>query len=167
MSCPTRMAVGTAGRVLALDSRESIEATGRGMTEQLVAATAVIAATNLNPTVFNQVWLVEHGIVPAPIGEPQPGSVFTDIVVQVQTPTFALLVVPQQLQLAVLPPDVAGQVAHDKIGRIVDLLPHVPYVAVGLNFIWHSDPIAEMGRVGRALFAGAAAPFDHFASPVA
>jgi len=47
----------------------------------------------------------------------------------------------------------AGQLIVDKVGRIVRLLPHTPYVAVGLNFVWHLIPnAAQFGEFCKGLF---------------
>jgi hypothetical protein len=138
------------------------------MTAQPVQANAVVSATNLNPSVFNQVWLVQNGIIPAPgdndgTSDGQVHSVFTDVVVQAQTSAFTLQVVPQQLLLLPKILDVsAGTLVREKLQRIVGLLPHVPYVAAGLNFVWQSEPIQDMGPLCRMLFAGSGAPFNSF-----
>jgi hypothetical protein len=132
------------------------------MNSQLVQANAVVVATNLNPTVFNQVWLTDNGIIPTPTGESQQGSVFTDVLVQAQAPAFVLTVMPQQLHFAPRAANAPGALTQEKVARIVTLLSHVPYVAVGVNFMWHSDPLADVGPIGRKLFAGRGALFDGF-----
>lgn len=134
------------------------------MTAQLMQATAVVTARILNPTIFNQVWLVANRIIPAPTNDPLPGSIFTDLIVQAQAPEFTLVVTPQQLQFALRATTTPGTLVHEKVGQIVRLLPHVPYMAVGLNFVWQSEPLADMGRAGRGLFASGAFPFDQFGS---
>jgi hypothetical protein len=134
------------------------------MTAQLVQATAVIAATNFNPTVFNQVWLATHQIVPPPSGDPLPGSIFTDVLVQAQAPDFMLVVMPQQLHLVPRTASAPGQLVVEPLQRIVALLPETPYVAVGLNFVWQSAPLAELGPIVRRLFAAGHPPFNHFDS---
>src|SRR5207248_54900 len=98
-----------------------------------------IAARQLNPSVFNQLWLVRNELVGE--GELEPGWVFTEPLVQVRTRQFVLLVVPEQLQFV---PLIEGEaVEHlimDKVGRIVTRLPHTPYTAIGFNFVWHMVP---------------------------
>jgi hypothetical protein len=133
------------------------------MTAQLVVANATISATNLNPTVFSEMWLAKNQIIPA--GEGHPGSIFTDVLVQAQATDFWILVLPQQLQFMPRTLSVPSDLARERIGRIVTLLPHVPYVAVGLNFVWHSEIMAEMGRVVRRLFGSGGPPLDRFGAP--
>jgi hypothetical protein len=130
----------------------------------LVQATAVVVATNFNPTVFNQVWLTTNKVIPPQSGDPLPDSVFTDVVVQAQAPDFTLVVTPQQLHFIPRATDADGQRAEETLGRIVKLLPETPYTASGLNFAWHSEPMPEIGRVARKLFVSDRPPFNRFNS---
>ena len=105
-------------------------------------ATAVIVAQQFNPSVFSHLWLVHHGL----LGEDEflPGCLFADVLVQVRSPRFHLLVVPEQLQFV---PNVApGEqqaLISDKVGTIVRTLPHTPFKALGLNFNWLLAPREE------------------------
>jgi len=122
------------------------------MSIQLAGANVIIAARQFNPTVFSQMWLVRNELlVEEDFG---PGYLFSEAVVQMTTPQFLLLVAPNQLQFT--PSDqVEGQQALilDKVGRIVNRLPHTPYVAIGLNFVWHMLP-EQVGveQLSRELF---------------
>jgi hypothetical protein len=53
----------------------------------------------------------------------------------------------------------------DKLGKIVQKLPHTPYRALGLNFIWHLTPADKsIARLTRGLFFNADRALDrHFA----
>ncbi|MHB1034642.1 MAG: hypothetical protein ACYC35_08865 [Pirellulales bacterium] len=122
------------------------------MSAELRHANVVIAARQFNPTIFSQLWLVRHGI--AEEGDFQGESVFTPAFVQVRAPHFVLLVLPEQLQFAPLPPEEKqGSLVLDKIGQIIQLLPETPYVAVGLNFNWHvAIDASHFAAFSRALF---------------
>jgi hypothetical protein len=133
------------------------------MNSKLVHANAVVVARRFNPTIFSQLWLVNNEI--ATEADFQGESVFTPAFVQVQAPRYVLLVVPEQLQLAPLPPvEQQHELVSDKVGRIVRLLPETPYVAVGLNFSWQldiEDP-DQFVPLSRALFFRGNPLFNHF-----
>jgi hypothetical protein len=112
----------------------------------------VIAAQHFNPSIAKQIWLVDNYIVHREeFKDDQEGVVFTDMFVQVPTRDFHLLIVPDNCQFTI-PPHVERQqeLILDRVGRIVSTLPHTPYKAIGLNFIWHLTPprgtIAEASR---------------------
>src|SRR5579862_3971247 len=109
------------------------------MEVERVGHNVVIAAHNLNPTISSQLWLVKQKI--ATEDAFLPGCVFTDPVVNVQAKDFTLLVLPEQFQFA---PRVSRELERDlvieKVGAFVRALPHTPYRAVGLNFLWHVQP---------------------------
>lgn len=79
---------------------------------------------------------------------------YSEAVVQLRTPQFLLFVLPNQLQFT------PGEQVQDqqgliqeKVGRIVERLPHTPYTAVGLNFVWHvRDDEAGIEQLSRELF---------------
>ena len=96
---------------------------------------AVIVAHQFNPSVVNQLWLVDNGIVAR--DEFQEGCVFSDMVVNVNAKDFSLFVSPEQLQFA---PKVAegveDSVVQNSLGRFVRAVPHTPFAGLGLNFVW-------------------------------
>ena len=114
---------------------------------RLVTANVVLAARQFNPSIINQLWLVDHDVVRRE--EFRPGSVFTDMLVNVVTEQFTLFVSPEQLQLVptIGPGDVQDLIS-ERVGKLVATVPHTPYTACGLNFIWHvgSDNIQQMSR---------------------
>lgn len=122
------------------------------MSVQLAGTNVIVAARQFNPTVFSQLWLVRNGL----LAEEEFGSgyIFSESFVQAATPRFLLLVVPSQLQFT---PSELGEgqqeLILEKVGRIVERLPHTPYVAVGLNFVWHMhDEDSTIERLSRELF---------------
>ncbi|HZZ77533.1 MAG TPA: hypothetical protein VFE62_03385 [Gemmataceae bacterium] len=117
-----------------------------------IGAATVVVAQQFNPSVFNQLWLVRHGLLVE--GDFLPGCLFTDVLVQVRSRQFHLLVVPEQLQFV---PNVSlqdqQQVISDKVGTIATTLPHTPFKALGLNFDWHLTPHdGDVPRFTRQLF---------------
>ncbi|MHB1034129.1 MAG: hypothetical protein ACYC35_07070 [Pirellulales bacterium] len=114
------------------------------MAVQLATSSVVVAAHHFNPSVTGQHWLLTNGIVLEE--ELQVGAVFTDVVVQVPTRDFHLLVTPESCQLSFVSQVAMArqqQLITDRLARLVSLLPHTPYTAVGLNFVWHYFPDNE------------------------
>ncbi len=135
------------------------------MRRDLVESSVVVVAQNFNPSVTSQLWLVRNGVVE---GDFLPGCIFTDLLVQVRTRRFSLLFTPEQFQFV----PAAGEENHhvlvqDVIGRIVRLLPHTPYRALGLNFTWHLTPAGgDVAALSRRLFFAAGRPlFRDFDAP--
>lgn len=112
-----------------------------------IASVVVVVARNFNPSILSQMWLVREGII-AP-EDFQPGCLFSDEVSQIEAESFQLIALPQQLQFT---PKCASEdetsVISGKLGKVIRALPHTPYTAMGLNFIWHEDAgnIAELTR---------------------
>jgi hypothetical protein len=113
---------------------------------------AVVVARRFNVTAARHHWLVKQGI----IGENDllEGALFTDTVVQAPTSRFQLLLLPDQLQFVpMVSPDEEQPIILEKLGKIVDTLPHVPYKALGLNFNWlFRPPDGDTARVTREMF---------------
>jgi hypothetical protein len=109
------------------------------MRRELVTTSAVIVAQHFNPSVASQIWLVDQGLVSKE--EFEPGCLFTDNVVQVCSRRFNLLVMADQVQLV---PRVSesdqGQLIAKTLNLLVKTLPHTPFRALGLNFVWHLVP---------------------------
>ncbi len=114
---------------------------GIAVRTQLLGGNVVVAARQFNPTIFDQLWLVGNGIALTDEVQGEGRFVFTPPFVQLRTPQFALLVLPEQLQFAPDPvTEDSGVLVVEKVGAIVGLLPQTPYTAVGLNFAWHLIP---------------------------
>ena len=122
------------------------------MSSRLVNANVVIAARQFNPSVMSQLWLIDNQIVER--DEFEPGCIFTDMIVQANAAPFVLFVTPEQLQFTPrAAPEGQQGVIVERLGRIVQALPHTPYFAIGLNFTWHFTPERiDVGRISRDLF---------------
>lgn len=120
----------------------------------------VVTANNFNITLVTQLWLVDHGIVLRDefIG-PQ---VFTPALVQVTTPQFQFLAIQNQIQFTLTgEEEQKQQLIDDRLGQFVSLLPHTPFTALGINFIWHFKPSEDttVAAIGRRLFFRNDTPF--------
>jgi hypothetical protein len=135
------------------------------MKSEMTLATVVIIARQFNPSSFSHYWLIKNGILREE--DFPPGWVYSPVFVDVAPKEFHLVVLPEQLQFAPIPPTEASQeLLASKVGRIVETLPHTPYVAAGLNFHWQvaheTKSVAEVGR--RAFFKTETPLFRHFNS---
>ena len=102
--------------------------------------TAVLLANSFNLPIFQQVWLIENGIVTQ--DEFNSGTnFFTPAAVSIQTSTFELLILPDRAQL-VLNSNLENsrEIISRVMGGIVSKLPHTPYKAVGLNYNYIIEP---------------------------
>ena len=125
---------------------------------QLVNANAVIVANQFNPTVFSQYWLISNHII-GPNDFESQACVFSPMVTQIMTHRFSLSIFPEQLQFAPVESESQQDLALATVGRIVELLPHTPYTAAGLNFVWHVTPEqTDFAQFSRALFYRKASP---------
>lgn len=104
----------------------------------LAQLTAVLAATNLNPSIFNLLWLVREEIIKE--SEILPDSVYTPLAVNVPTGEFLFTVVPERVQIRFADPSVSQcnyvEVLQSTLGRIATKLPHTPFSAIGFNMSW-------------------------------
>ncbi len=114
------------------------------MQRELFASAVVVVAKSFNPSVVSQVWLVRNGLLGQDELPTNSGSVFADALVQVFAPRYTLLVTPEQLQF--VPSQQENQpdrLILEKVGRLVETLPHTPFRAIGLNFTWHTTPLED------------------------
>lgn len=119
---------------------------------ELVGANVVVVAQQFNPSVFSQLWLVKNHILEE--GDFRDGCLFSDDVAKIESRQFGLLVVPPQLQFRpTLSDEGESDIVAGVVGRIVRTIPHTPYKAIGLNFVWHvwSDD-GDMHQLSRSLF---------------
>jgi len=136
------------------------------MRRELVGSSVVVVAQNFNPSVTCQLWLVRNGVVTE--GDFLPGCIFTDLLVQVRTRRFSLLFTPEQFQFVpALGEENPHALMEETIGSIVQMLPHTPYRALGLNFTWHLTPEGgDVAALSRRLFFAAGRPlFRDFDAP--
>jgi hypothetical protein len=109
------------------------------MTISLINSAVVVAAQHFNPSVAGQYWLIQNGIVLKE--EFGIGAVFTDVLVQVPTRDFLLVVTPENCQFMPAPNyERQQELIAERMGRFLTLIPHTPFTAVGLNFAWQFFP---------------------------
>lgn len=124
---------------------------------KFVNYTAVVAAANLNPTIFTQLWLTKFDILKEEDFQKQ-STLFTPLAVNATGEGFSLMVVPERIQIGFLSSDVAtrsGQeILRRSIGTIVKELPHTPFLAVGFNIDWVLVPVnpEEIAKIERTFF---------------
>ncbi len=108
---------------------------------------AVIVAHQFNPSVVNQLWLVDNDIVSR--DGFQEGCAFSDMVVNVNARDFSLFVSPEQLQFVPKGADGAeGALIQTRLGKFVQSVPHTPFAGLGLNFVWmvSDDDLPALSR---------------------
>ncbi len=94
----------------------------------------VLTAQTFNPSIFTETWLTQNDIVP---GDAFVGvRIFSPEVVQFQTADLQVLVIPPKMQITFgIHGGTGGLELPQKIARrTLELLPHTPYQALGLNF---------------------------------
>lgn len=126
-------------------------------------ANVVIIARQFNPSIISQHWLIKNGIFTEE--EIQPDSIFSPLIATFQSRDCQVLVLPEQLQFAFKPSDHSGQeLLIAKLGKIVQALPHTPFIAVGLNFSWqiYEEDGAANAALGRKLFFRDTSPLYQF-----
>jgi hypothetical protein len=103
----------------------------------------VLTAQSFNPSIFTESWLTNNKII-------SPGSfvgvrVFAPEVAQFQTQEAQVLVIPPQMQVAFSIHGVSGECNLQRgiITHTVELLPHTPYRALGLNFDYFVEPAGQ------------------------
>lgn len=115
-------------------------------------STAVVIAQRFNPTAAGEYQLITRGVLKKEeIGE---GSIFTDVLIQVRSEQFHMLLLPEQLQfIPAVPLEEEQQLIIDKLGSLVKSLPVTAYKGLGLNFAWlYESPDGDINRVSRAMF---------------
>ena len=122
------------------------------MSVELVGQNVVIVARLFNPSVLSQLWLVRHGLIAE--DDFESGCLFSDSLVQASTANFNLILVPEQFQFVPkVGDDLEQALIVEKVGAIVSHLPHTPYTAVGLNFLYHLTPEdGDAGQLSRQMF---------------
>lgn len=113
----------------------------------------IVTANNFNVTLVTQLWLVNNRIVLE--NEFVNPAMFTPGLVQVTSPKFQLLVIPNQVQFTPTCEEAEKQqLIVDRLGEFINLLPHTPYTALGVNFVWHYKPPdnSSVAKIGRRLF---------------
>ncbi len=130
------------------------------MNVNLAGSAVVIVARQFNPTIVDQLWLVENKIVAK--DEFRRGCIFTDDLVHITTGGFSLLLAQNQIQFVPLVDPTSQQsLIEDRVGKLVATLPHTPCVAIGLNFTYHLFPPSSQGIAdfSRQLFGNPTSKF--------
>ena len=123
------------------------------MKMEMNPAIVVIIARQFNPSIISQYWLIKNGIFTEE--EIQPDSMFSPVIANVHFRDCHVLVLPEQLQFTSKLADQSSQeLLISKLGKIVQALPHTPFVAVGMNFSWqvYDEDDASNAALGRKLF---------------
>lgn len=106
---------------------------------ELLDENVVVPANTFNPSVVGQAWLLRNEIVSE--DDLRTGFLFNEVFSQVQTDRFELSIMQPRLQFKPKGAEEEKQaLVIEKVGKIVRLLPHTPYVACGFNFVWHLVP---------------------------
>ena len=135
------------------------------MEPRRVADNVVVVARSFNPTILSQVWFVRHGIIEE--NEFAQTCVFSPFVVDARTKAFQLLVTPDRLQLTFRPDADRAATIRAVLQRIVQLLPHTPYVAVGFNVQYEIVPEATTyaAKLRKAMLVPEGPLAEHFREP--
>jgi len=102
----------------------------------------VLTAQSFNPSIFTETWLQKNDVVDASklVGL----RVFAAEVAQFQTAEVHVVVVPPQLQITFSDKAADVEVPRSIATRVVELLPHTPYLALGINFSYFvSQPVEQ------------------------
>ena len=116
-----------------------------------IAENAVVTAEQFNASLFSQLFLVRIGVAAEEdfVGP----AIQTPALSQFMTNRYDLLVTPDRLQISPKGETDADRsnVIRDILVRIVEALPHTPYMALGLNFVWVIE-IDDPPTTSRRLF---------------
>ena len=120
---------------------------------------AVIAATNLNPSIFSQLWLIKEQIFKEEDFLSLTNQAFTPLAAQFQNENIEFLVIPERIQITLRKVDEASRSKFSEfltgiIGKVVEKLPHTPYKAIGFNMDWRIGKFDSevFGRSNRNIF---------------
>jgi hypothetical protein len=122
----------------------------------------VVVAKNLNPSIFNQLWLVNNKIFSE--DDFMSDSFFTPAAVSVQTKDIQLLIVPDRLQLTFIDITDDEIIINNVLRKIINLLHHTPYIAIGFNFeliIKPKDP-NQYPKIAKDIFVSNNNPLAKF-----
>lgn len=128
---------------------------------EFISENVVILANRFNLSIFNQYWLIDNGIIDQE--DLKAGYTFTPVLNQIQTQDYQLTIVPDRLQLDIHPvtDENAVDLIESKIGKIIEKLPHTPYTALGLNFVYLYTPDADnFPKYTRSIFLNPESPLS-------
>lgn len=118
---------------------------------ELVDCNIVIVANDFNVTIVNNIWLYKNEIFTE---DELKDSINLPVNVEVRADNCIFSVVPNRLQFNVNTKYAdAKELILSKIGKLVKKLPHTPFAATGLNFIYHITPQGDdVGSLSKRLF---------------
>jgi hypothetical protein len=99
----------------------------------LFEANIVLVANELNVSIFNQLWLVRNGVLEE--GDFGPGTVISPPAVVIPTPHFQLTFIADRVQVEFTDDLSGADAARIAVEKILQKLPHTPFVALGVNFV--------------------------------
>lgn len=99
-----------------------------------------ILANFFNPSIYNSLWFVKNGILKEEDINTKTTFQSPDIS-QVNTKSFSLVVILNQLVFQFLDDQEASNL--EILRKIISSLPHIPYTAVGLNFVYDAPELDE------------------------
>lgn len=132
---------------------------------QQVGSAVVIAAKQFNPSVLGELWLFENEILTSDELKGASVKVFMDGIAQVDVADFALTIIGPQLQFVVKDPH--NDSVLTRLNKLVTLIPHTPFTAIGINHTWRIVPVGiGVHNFSRKLFVSDNSPFAGlFAEP--
>ncbi len=111
------------------------------MEYKLVNRNIILIARFLNPSIFQSHWLIQEGIIEKEKFDFDK-SIFTPQMVRVCTVDFNLLITADKLEFSMLSNE---EESIEVIRKLLKKLPHVPYVAIGINFEYFYDEFSSNG----------------------
>lgn len=101
---------------------------------ELELAQVVVTARHFNPSIIDKHWLIKNQI----LGEDDflDNCVFAPSVAHVHANAFDLLAIPDHIQFTPRNIDDSQAIIINGLAKIVQTLPHTPYLATGINFTW-------------------------------
>jgi hypothetical protein len=121
----------------------------------LIQSSVVVLAKDVNQSIFSPVWLLKNGILLEEEVRPEE-TVFVPGLTRVNTANFEFMALPDRLQMQ-FPASVydADTVLARVLGGVAKILPHTPFVAVGLNnhFVLKPTDASHFAEWNRAIFA--------------
>jgi hypothetical protein len=111
----------------------------------------VVIASTFNVNILSTVWLFENQIF---TNKELKGATSSPLIVEAQSNDFRLLLIPERLQFSINPKyKKAKKLILSKIGKLIELLPHTPFTAAGLNFTYYVTPSdKDIYKLSRSLF---------------
>lgn len=124
------------------------------MRVELVDRTVVIVAHDVNMSIFQPWWIIKNGILEESEIVFQ-GVLVTPVAVEVPTKHFKLTVLPNRIQMSLAQTCDSPYLQIERVlAKMIAILPHTPYSAVGFNFVFNilSDNVEQYKKWEQRLF---------------